>query len=47
MGKGQWSHTSVGKQAVVDELFGAVAESVTPAGHVVVSRIIADGAGVV
>src|SRR5579859_7800296 len=47
MGTDQWSRTFVGKEAVVNELFGAVKETLTPSFQVVVHRFISDGEYVV
>jgi ketosteroid isomerase-like protein len=47
MGTGQWSHTFEGKEAVVNGLFGAVQETLTPSFTVVVHRFIAEGEYVV
>ena len=47
MGVHQWSKTFVGKQAVVQELFGGVAETLNPPFSVDVHRILADGDHVV
>jgi uncharacterized protein len=43
MGTAEWSHTFEGKDAVVGELFGSVAETVSPDFTVVVHRMFADG----
>jgi ketosteroid isomerase-like protein len=47
MGVTEWSKTFEGKQAVVGELFGAVAETLKPGFSVQVHRIMADGDHVV
>jgi len=43
MGTDQWSHTFEGKEAVVNELFGAVKDTLTPSFQVVVHRFVAEG----
>ena len=47
MGTDQWSHTFEGKAAVMNELFGAVKETLTPSSQVTVHRFIAEGDTVV
>ena len=47
MGTDQWSRTFEGKAAVVNELFGAVTDTLTPTFSVVVHRFIAEGEYVV
>jgi len=43
MGVNQWSRTFVGKQTVVDTLFGGTADTLSPSSHVVVHCIHGDG----
>ena len=47
MGVEQWNKTFVGRQEVVQELFGGVAETLSPPFRVEVHRIFADGAHIV
>jgi uncharacterized protein len=47
MGTDQWSHTFKGKATVINELFGAVKETLTPSFQVVVHRFVAEGEYVV
>lgn len=47
MGVRQWSRTFVGKPEVVRELFGGVAETLSPSFRVDVHSILGDGAHVV
>ena len=47
MGTDQWSRTFHGKDAVINELFGAVKDTLTPVFSVVVHRFVAEGEYVV